>query len=287
MDLHPPASLVATVEAGTVRVGIRVPAPVERAWLALLDPAKLRQWFGELDTPWRVGSTGRIEFGDGDFFVVTPTEIVAERLLAFEWSFLGVGPVQQIRWKITAKSDSAAELIVEDTDPARTAAEADQMVAGWTDFLSRLVTYLGMGVPTRYAWRADIDGSADLPVGFRPLCIDTIYRWLPVASDGFNPRWFFIVDDEGPRRFPVENWRLQLDWELTFSIAIPDAASDTTCTVALEPATGQTRRLRFAHTGWARLGLPSERGRALRRRFAATWIAALNQARNLASMTGE
>ena len=73
-----------------------------------------------------------------------------------------------------------------------------------------------------------------------------------------------------------------LDQKLSFSIAMPDAAMDTTCTVSLGPATGQTRRLLFTHTGWARLGLPSERGRALRRRFAA-----LDQAKNLASVTSE
>jgi uncharacterized protein YndB with AHSA1/START domain len=281
MDRHPAPT--ATVEEGTVRVGVSVPAPIERAWLALLDPDRLRLWFGELDAPWQLGQTSRIEFGDGDFFVVTPTEIVTEQLLAFEWRFLGVGPLQQIRWTLTAKPH-AAEVVVEDADPARSAAEADQMVAGWTDFMSRLAGYLATGVATRYGWRRDIDGSVDLPEAFRPLRMDTIYRWMPVASDGFKPRWFFIVDDEGPRRFPIEEWHLDLDKKLIFSVAIPDATLDTACTVALEATAGRLSRMRVSHTGWDRLSLPDQRGHALRRRFAAAWVAALDQAKNLASV---
>lgn len=278
MDIHPTPT--ETVEAGTVRVSVRVAARVERVWLAILDPERLRRWFGDLDAPWQLCTAGRIEFGDGDFFVVTPTEIVAPRLLAFEWSFLGVGPVQQIRWSVTANPDGA-EVVVADTDPARNAAEADQMVAGWTDFLSRLAGYLATGTATRYGWRSDIDGSVDLPASLAPLRSDNIYRWLPVASDGFAPRWFFIIDDEGPRRFQIEDWQLQSDKKLTFSVAIPDTSAETTCTVAAEPAPDGQIRLRFAHSGWDQLGLPGDRSRLLRRRFVATWIAALEQAKSL------
>jgi len=36
------------------------------------------------------------------------------------------------------------------------------------------------------------------------------------------------------------------------------------------------------HTGWRSLGVPDGRARALRRRFAATWVATLKQAQGVA-----
>ena len=276
-------TLSATVSAGIVRVGVDVATSAEEVWSALVEPSRLSRWFGELDEPWQSGRVGQIDFGDGDFFVVKAIEIVPARLLAFEWSFLGVGPVQQIRWEVTARAGQT-HVAVEDADPTRSAAEADQMVDGWTDFLSRLVGYLVTGAVTRYDWRADIDGSTDLPAGLAPLHMDHVYRWLPVASDGFEPRWFFIVDDEGPRRFRIDDWALQSGRKLTFSVVIPDAEVVTACTVETLQVSDEQIRLRFAHTGWDRLGLPGDRGRQLRRRFAATWIAAMEQAKSLGSV---
>ncbi|MGH3829132.1 MAG: SRPBCC family protein [Pseudonocardiaceae bacterium] len=245
------------------------------------DPASIGKWFGDLDQPWMVARTGRIDFGDGDFFVVTPTEIAEPEFIEFEWSFLGVGPVNRIRWTISSQAEGST-ITVEDSDPDRTPAEADQMVAGWADFFGRLRRFLVTGEPERYDWRDDIDGSVNLPEGdFVPLAKDSLYRWLPIASDGFAPRWFFVVDDDGPRRFRVENWNLESNG-LTFSVEIPNASASTSCTVEVE-AIAHGTRLRFAHQGWRSLGLSDGHSRALRRRFTATWIAALEQAQGMAT----
>lgn len=272
---------LATVDAGTVRVAIQVDRSINTAWSALSDPARIGKWFGDLDQPWMVARTGRIDFGDGDFFVVMPTEVVEPKLIEFEWSFLGVGPVNKIRWTVSGAAGGAA-IMVEDSDPDRTPAEVDQMVAGWADFFGRLRSFLVTGEPERYEWREDIDGSVNLPNGnFVPLATNSLYRWLPIASDGFQPRWFFVVDDEGPRRFRVENWNLESN-RLTFSVEIPNATASTSCTVDVE-AIANTTRLRFAHRGWRSLRLPDRHSRALRRRFAATWVATLEQAQGLAA----
>lgn len=272
---------LATVDSGIVRVVIRVDESIDAVWPALSDPARIGKWFGDLDQPWLVARTGRIDFGDGDFFVVTATEIVEPCLIEFEWSFLGVGPINRIRWTVSARPEGA-EIAVEDFDPDRTPAEADQMVAGWTDFFGRLERFLVTGEPERYEWREDIDGSVNLPKGdFAPLDMDSLYRWLPIASDGFGPRWFFTVDDEGPQRFRIANWDVESN-RLTFSVEIPNATGSTSCTVEVEAIANSTR-LRFVHTGWRSLGLPDGRSRALRRRFAATWVATLERAQELAA----
>jgi hypothetical protein len=156
------------------------------------------------------------------------------------------------------------------------------MAAGWTDFFERLRRFLVTGERERYEWREEIDGSVTLPKGdFAPLETESLYRWLPIASDGFRPRWFFIVDDEGPQRFQLENWSLESN-RLSFSVEIPNATGSTSCTVQVEAIANGTR-LRFVHTGWRSLGLSDGRSRALRRRFAATWIATLERVQDLAA----
>lgn len=275
-------TLVATgYDDGTVNVRIRVKRSPEAAWLALTDPAAVGMWFGQMDSPWLVGRAGRIEFGDGDFFEVTAIEVVEGKRIDFEWSFLGIGPVEQIRWSVTALP-IGSEITVEDRSAIRTAAEVEQMVAGWTDFFLRLERYLATGKASRYDWREDIDGSAELPAtDFEPLDPEVIYHWMPIATDGFEPRWFFIVDDEGPRRFRLDNFDLG-SGELTFSVEIPEATRRTHCRVGIEDV-GAGRKLLFSHTGWRALGLSDSRSRVLRKRFADTWVASLKLAREMAA----
>lgn len=259
----------------TVRVRVEVDRSVEATWRSLVDPVEVRRWFGELDRPWQVGRATRIDFGDGDFFLATALEVVDRRHVEFEWSFLGVGPPTRVRWSVTALPNGSRVEVVDD-DPARGSAEAEQMRAGWTDFLGRLAHYLATGETSRYAWRQDIDGSVDLPPGFAAFAPDELYRWLPVATDGFAPSWFFVVDEEGPRRFRLVDWSARPD-RLEFGVEIPGAARPTRCAVGVERGAGATR-LSFTHTGWAATGLPDNRARDLRRRFAATWTAALGKA---------
>ncbi|MEU4445538.1 SRPBCC domain-containing protein [Actinosynnema sp. NPDC050801] len=263
-----------------VRVRTRVERSVEATWRALVDPLEVTRWFGELERPWQVGRENRVDFGDGDFFTATAVEIVDRRRLDFEWSFLGLGPVARIRWSVTVLPDGT-EVEVVDREPDRTPAEVDQMVAGWTDFFERLERYLRTGENTRYGWREDIDGSVDLPrAAFPVLERDELYRWLPVATDGFEPSWFFVVDDQGPRRFRLTEWRAEPD-RVNFSVEVPGARRPTSCTVTVEHL-ANADRLAFSHSGWGATGLPDRRAHELRRRFAATWTAALRKAGDIA-----
>lgn len=270
----------------TVQVSVRVPRPAADLFAALHEPDRLAAWFGELNGAWTTGGA-HIEFGDGDFFLLTPAEVVDGVSITFDWSFLGVGPYQTVRWAVREMADGA-ELTVTDHDPDRSPAEAAELAEGWSDFLRRLDRYLNTGRPSRYAWREDIDGSVNLedPL-IDPLRGEALLRWLPIATDGFRPRWFFIVDADGPRRFPVEGWEQPGAWELRFDVVIPGSATPedsarTSCTVRVE-TDGGTPRLRFSHTGWHGLGLPDGKARTLRHRFAKTWAASLELARELAT----
>jgi uncharacterized protein YndB with AHSA1/START domain len=265
----------------SVRVSVHVAAGPEETWPALHDPARLGRWFGDLTPGWRPGAVGRIDFGDGDFFDVSVDDVAEPERIDFTWQFLGLGPCSRVRWSVTGQPEGS-EVTVDDDQDDRTPAEAGAMVAGWSDFLDRLARYLRTGEPTRYDRRDDIDGSVTLPGAcFDPLDPGLIHRWLPIATDGFGPRWFFVVDDEGPRRFRIEDWRHE-PGEVRFRVEIPQAARPTACSVRLEPvAKGQ--RLSFVHAGWCRLGLPDYQARLLRRRFTASWIAALTQAEEMAT----
>ncbi|WP_414944129.1 SRPBCC family protein [Amycolatopsis sp. cmx-11-32] len=277
-EVDGPVLECSVMEPGVVRVGLKVTVPVEKAWLALADPVRLARWFGEIGGPWLPGSRDRIEFGDGDFFEVLTHEVTECRVIDFEWRFLGLSPIARIRWTAKVVPDGT-EIAVEDRDPHRTPAESDELLTGWTDFFQRLARYLATGESCRYEWRDDIDGSVDLPSSAdAALQQDTLSRWLPIASDGFVPRWFFIVDDEGPRRFRVEDWSEE-PGGLRFSIEIPGAAARSRCRVTVAG-----NRLSFSHSGWRALELPDRRALLLRRRFTAAWVAALDQARGLAEV---
>nr|AME17995.1 enediyne self-sacrifice resistance protein [Streptomyces sp. CB03234] len=287
----PPEPPVGELRRGAVRVTLRLAAEPDRVWPALTEPHALASWFGDFSAPLRVGADTRLDFGDGDFFTVRPTAIVPGRSVAFDWRFLGVGKPQSVVWTLRPGAEegpgSGSVLTVEDHDDTRGPAEAAQLLDGWADFLTRLGTHMHTGRNTRYQWRDDIDGSVDLPAEpFRPLRHPAVLDWLPIAVDGFRPAWFFIVDDEGPRRFAVSDWQLRLDEELTFTVEIPDARTHPACRVSTAPAGPGRTRLSFVHHGWTRLGLAQGRAQELRRRFAATWVASLRTARDKATTAG-
>jgi uncharacterized protein YndB with AHSA1/START domain len=272
---------------GTVRVTVDVGQPPGEAWAALTDPARLRQWFGTPDRALAPGDPVRVEFGDGDFFLLRIERLDPGRLVEFEWQFLGIGPVDRIRWEVTP-APAGSTVTVVDSEPSRDLNAVRVITEGWQDFLGRLRLYLGTGRNARYDWRGEIDGAVDVAGGVDPLRdLDRIYRWLPVASDGFEPHWFFVVDDEGPRRFEIADWRL-LTGRLTFGVRVPEASVPTRCVVRTEPV-ADGRRMSFQHMGWRDLGLDDDVARRLRTRFAATWVAALEAAQALTagSLTGE
>lgn len=271
---------------GTVHVSVDVASSVTAAWEALTRSEQLARWFATVDPPLRPGAHSRADFGDGDFFEVGVVGMTAPTELELEWSFLGVGPPHRVRWTVNERSRGASVEVV-DQDRRRPPREAAEMVDGWSDFLVRLRGYLETGVSTRYDVRDYLDGAVDLPAAAHdPLSCDAILSWLPVATDGRRLSWFFVIDDQGPRRFPLSDWSLEPGRGLTFAVLIgcdeAEAVSPTRCTVTLT-ATREGRRLSFRQTGWATTGLPIHRARQLRRRFADTWRESLLAALDLSA----
>ncbi|GAA4461828.1 SRPBCC domain-containing protein [Phytohabitans houttuyneae] len=267
-----------------VRVSCTVPLPPREVWSALTEPDRVAQWLGSLNARMTPGHNVVLDFGDGDFFDVVVHDVRAEDRIAFEWRFLGVGPASEVRWSLSTE-DGHSTVTVDDSCPGRPPSETAQLRAGWLDFLNRLATHLTTGESARYRWREVIDGGADLPAGtWRPLRDGSITDWLPVAAESGKPRWFFVVDSDGPRRFAIRDWKLIPDKSLTFAVAVPQATAVTRCEV-LATETEQGSRLAISHTGWSELGLGDLQARGLRHRFAAAWTAALALAEDHAHRT--
>lgn len=263
-------------DSGLVEVSSVAPVPLPSVWRAITVPDQVRQWFGDLSAPMVPGTAVRIDFGDGDFFDADIDEMRAEEMVRFRWSFLGVGPEAEIRWELH-RDAADTTVTVHDSCLRRPPSEVAQLNAGWRDFLDRLGAYLATGESARYAWREVIDGGTNLPAGtWLPLSDSTVIDWLPIASEGAQPRWFFIVDDDGPRRFEIRDWDLATGRSLRFSVAIPEAGT-THCEVQATRA-GAEIQLAVRHDGWRQLALSDMQKRNLRHRFAAAWTAALKVA---------
>ncbi|WP_225850079.1 SRPBCC domain-containing protein [Streptomyces sp. HPF1205] len=261
-----------------------IPVPPEEVWAALTDPVLVEQWFGALRGPLRPGRDNVLDFGDGDFFALRPLRVEEPVALSWTWRFLGIEDPALIEWTL-APTPGGTRVRVRHLEEDGIQTTRRELLEGWQDFLSRLNRYLRTGRSSRYALRDSIDGSVTLPsADFRPLREPDLYRWLPVATDGFGPRWFFIVDTDGPRRFPLTDWVLLPDVRLSCRIRIPGADRPTRCSVEVRDGFGGPR-LEFVHDGWTGLGLPDLGGMVLRRRFAATWIASLRTASELAAGT--
>jgi uncharacterized protein YndB with AHSA1/START domain len=268
------------MEAATIaRARIRVSCAPDQVWPALVDPERLAGWLGLVDKNWPLPGPGHIDFGAGDFFEVARRRTDTGHLVEFEWSYLGLAPPSRVHWSVTAIT-GGAEITAEDSDPARGAADTAQRTSEWADLLDRLACLLAGGPPGP-ACPDTIEGSVLLSGDLsRLFAADRIAEWLPMATDGLSPRWFFIVDADGPRRFPLENWAAD-PRSLSFTVRLPDLGRRTACRVLGEQAVSGAR-LSYEHTGWSALGLPDRQARLLRRRFAATWAASLSIARDLA-----
>jgi hypothetical protein len=206
-------------------------------------------------------------------------------MVRFRWRFLGVGPESEVRWELDRGAGDTT-VTVHDSCRGRPPSEMAQLDAGWRDFLDRLSTYLATGESARYAWREVIDGGTNLPAGtWLPLSHSTVTDWLPIASEGAQPGWFFIVDDDGPRRFAIRNWDLVTGQSLRFAVAIPEGGI-THCVVQAT-RTNADIQLTVRHDGWRQLALSDMQARNLRHRFAATWTAALKAAEDCAGRASQ
>jgi uncharacterized protein YndB with AHSA1/START domain len=257
------------MSAGTVEVSIDIARDPAEVWEAVSEPGRLGEWFGAVDGPLTAGTPVRVDFGDGDFFVMSVRRVEPPRTLEFSWRFLGVGPADEITWKVE-DTGTGSRFSVVDTEPDRDEQGVAELTEGWRDFVGRLRAHVETGMTTRYGWRSEIDGSVDLRPGLSP-------EELPVFSGTAGRRRFEIDDGKPPGSFAIDDWKPSGDREVRFNVRIPGAVTPTNGMIRIE-RTAAGDRLYFRHSGWTDLGLGDEHAQELRSRFAGAWIAALRTA---------
>lgn len=282
----PPVRRTGTRQNGTVVVTALVPGSTQKVWTSLTDRERVSQWFGDLTEPLRSGGTSRLEFGDGDFFEITDIALHSQHGLSYTWRFLGTGPRNLISWSIGPR-ETGCEVTVTDQEPQRSEAEAAELAKGWIDFVERLQRYVADGRRSRYFWRQEFDGSAELSVdaetGFAALLSPEGQRgWLPwsapVTASGSS-----ITIDDGlqPERFEIAGVRQEKPGVLQLQLACTAWRHPTECRIAIQDR-ADGALLVVSHTGWD--GISEEEGeqRRQRRRFGQLWTGALRRAPALA-----
>jgi uncharacterized protein YndB with AHSA1/START domain len=275
--------------SGTVVVSRTLRAPAEKVWRALTDPPLVSAWFGDLTAPLDGGGSARLEFGDGDFFLLEDVRLDPPRSLRYSWRFLGVGPRDDIRWTLAPAGEHCV-VTVTDGEEERTPEDALQLRKGWLDFTRRLRDHLSNGENTRYPWRHDFDGGIELPCDaararkklFSP---PAQAHWLPLAagatlSDG---AWFHPADGEEPARLRVTHVEWESPDHVSFRLAASDWDRPTLCRLQLS-ARAQTTLLSISHRGWKLIGADRHYQKQQRRRFCQLWVHKLVEARRLTTL---
>lgn len=178
-----------------------VGATAGAVWRALTDPARLAEWFADVDR-FADQEPFRFDFGDGDFFVGRVTAWSAARELGLAWRFMGVGPRFVVTYRLVAQETGFTRVEVTDHGAPITS-EAVALEEGWADFLGRLDRHVCLGGRTRFAWNPIIAFGA-LPLAERLAALASPYwldRWFPTATCE-------VVESAGSRRvcFREPHW---------------------------------------------------------------------------------
>lgn len=139
MDLHP-------IEP--IRLVIRTAAPPDLAWSYLTDPERVAEWFTEASELGEVGTTYRLDFGDGSIVEGPVVEIVPGRRFAHGWAWIDETPADAtprqetlVRWEVRPldAGGSEIELIHEGwTEAGADDAIRDDHEAYWSGYLDDL-----------------------------------------------------------------------------------------------------------------------------------------------------
>lgn len=258
------------VSSGTVRATVLVPARPERLWDAITRRETVSMWFGDLSADMAPGKSTRLDFGDGDFFVIDKVRASHPNKLEYSWRFLGTGPQDFIMWEVTDQGEKCV-LTVTDYEPSRTQKSGEELAEGWTDFLERLEKYLRTGDLTRYDWRRDFDGSIELPVTKAEAeQVLSVHRgrflWKPLDT---------VLSSE-PLEVSAMQWK-SADC-IEFQVKAESWKHATACRLEIVPKPHGSA-LVIRHTGWAEIGEDPVFCMTERRRFSDKWIGALKETR--------
>ena len=149
MDLHP---------IDPIRLVIRTAAPSDLAWNYLTDPERVAEWFTDASELGEVGTTYRLDFGDGSVVEGPLVEVVPGRRFAHRWAWVDATPVDArpadatpvgatprqetlVRWEVRPldAGGSEIELIHEGwTEAGADDAIRDDHEAYWSGYLDDL-----------------------------------------------------------------------------------------------------------------------------------------------------
>lgn len=223
----------------------------EMVWNLLTDPTEISKWFADVEPAEKNGFVN-YSFGDGDFFETRTTGSQVPGYLEWEWKFMGLGPIYQIKFSLTERN---AKTVVKVEDVGSiTESEAESLTEGWADFFERLKSYAESGENSRYLWSQDISLSAWLPALPQDQTISSVFsdrNWhgkFPEAQ---------IKQLESTENRSV--WLLkEQDWK-----------AETTVTASLRNIESK-KYLTISHDGWEEI-LQLPLNVAQRRRYAGIW----------------
>lgn len=276
MTRNEPSVVENEISSGTVRASVVVAATLPRVWDAITRRESVSMWFGDLSRDITPNQSIRLDFGDGDFFVIEGARAGAPTKLEFRWRFLGTGPSDNIKWDIEDQGEKC-RVTVTDYEPARSQKGCLELAEGWTDFLERLEKYLRTNELARYDWRRDFDGSIELSVS---------------ASEAAS----LLSAHRG--RFLWSPWETRLkggavhisaiDWKgpgcVQFQLQAANWKRPTECRLEIVPRSQTTSAVVIRHTGWADISDDPVFCMTERRRFSDQWIAALKETRVLVTI---
>ena len=133
-----------------IRLVLRLPVGPEVAWAYLTDPARVVEWFTEASEVGPVGSTYRLDFGEGSVVEGRIEAVEPGRTFAHRWAWMDALPRQEtlVTWTIRplAADASELELIHEGWDEAGAdSAIRDDHEAYWSGYLDDLRAVLEDG----------------------------------------------------------------------------------------------------------------------------------------------
>ncbi|MDJ0795854.1 MAG: SRPBCC domain-containing protein [Calothrix sp. MO_167.B12] len=279
------AILEASTTSSTVVVNFATSASAIEVWQALTEPNIVGRWFGTLTSTLFPGETVRLEFGDGDFFMLEVTRSEPPHLLEYNWRFLGVGPLDTITWRILPQNIGCLVTVI-DNEPERSPESALLLRQGWLDFTQRLERFLTTDIPTRYDWRREFDGSIELPCRVE-VAWDKIFasqaqaQWLPLSCSILEAGAHLTLEDGlEPSLLQILNVIWNPPNRVQFQLTHSDWLHPTNCQLELSPRS-KCAMLTIQHFGWEAISPHRDYQLQQRKRFSSFWITALQSAVSL------
>ncbi|MEV0147125.1 MULTISPECIES: hypothetical protein [unclassified Nonomuraea] len=270
----------------TVEHSVELPSDAATVWRMLVDAGRAQAWWGRLESDiTHIAQELSVSTGSSSVYRVWIESIVPGRTLEFTSAYLGVSPLSSVRFEVLGSGP--VRLRVTEALDAADPATVYQVRRLWQHRFDRLAAALPVAPAGPGDEVAEVVAGGPIPdisvrctldrPGWRPLHRAVLGEWLPLSGPAWPPRWFYVVDSEGPRPFPIIRWRMHFDDLIALGIEAVRGSPPTEAEVAVT-ANASSLELRVRHTGWSALDLDTETREVLRDRFLATWQHTLQRA---------